>query len=75
MTLEQLTNTCRRFASIAVERGFISAEQAKSALAQQMDEDLANKPHRVIGAILMDNGWITAERIDSVLNELFPRAY
>jgi len=40
-----------------------------------MDEDLANKPHRVIGAILMDNGWITAERIDSVLNELFPRAY
>lgn len=75
MTLEQLSNTCRRFALIAVERGFISAEQAKSALAQQMDEDLANKPHRVIGAILMDNGWITAERIDSVLNELFPRAY
>jgi hypothetical protein len=75
VTLEQLSNTCRRFALIAVERGFISAEQAKSALAQQMDEDLANKPHRVIGAILMDNGWITAERIDSVLNELFPRAY
>jgi len=75
MAVDRLANTCRRFASIAVERGFITAEQAKAALAQQMDENLSNRPHRVIGAILMDKGWISPERIDVVLNELFPRAY
>jgi hypothetical protein len=75
VAVDRLDNTCRRFASIAVERGFITAEQAKAALAQQMDEDLANRPHRVLGAILMDKGWITPERIDVVLNELFPRTY
>jgi hypothetical protein len=71
----RIANTCRRFASIAVDRGFITPEQAKFAIAQQIEEDLANKPHRVLGAILVDKGWITHESVEVVLSELFPRAY
>lgn len=68
-------NPCQKFAIIAVKKGFITAEQAKTALAEQMDEDLANKRHRLIGGILLDKGWITPQQIELVLTELFPKAY
>lgn len=62
---------CPRFAKIAVDRGFISAEQAKKALEEQMDDDLSNRTHRLIGRILLEKGWISPQQIDEVLNELF----
>jgi len=65
---------CSRFASIAVEKGFITAEQATAALAEQLGDDLARKRHRLIGHILFEKNWITAKQIDLVLNELFQKA-
>jgi len=65
---------CARFASIAVEKGFITAEQAQTALAEQLDDDLAHKRHRLIGVILFERDWITPNQIDMVLNELFQKA-
>lgn len=65
---------CARFASIAVEKGFITAEQAKAALAEQLGDDLAHKKHRLIGNILFEKAWITPRQIDLVLNELFRKA-
>lgn len=62
---------CRRFAAIAVEKGYITPEQAKEALTEQVDDDLHNRPHRLIGRILLDRGWMSPEQIDSVLNVLF----
>ena len=60
-----------RFGYLAVEMGFATAEQVKDALAEQIEDNLANKPHRLVGAILLENGWITPQQIDTVLNELF----
>jgi hypothetical protein len=74
-TKSTVEGTCRRFATIAVSKGFVTAEQARTALSEQLDEDLANKHHRLVGAILLEKGWITIPQIDIVLNELFPRAY
>ena len=68
-------NACQRFAAIAVRKGFVTAEQAKTALSDQLDEDLANKRHRLVGAILLEKGWITIQQIDIVLNDLFPKPY
>jgi hypothetical protein len=68
-------NPCQKFAIIAVKQGFITPEQAKTALAEQMDDDLANKHHRLIGGILLEKGWITPQQIELVLGELFPKAY
>ena len=65
---------CARFATIAVEKGFITAEQATTALAEQLGEDLARKRHRLIGHILFDKDWITPTEIDLVLSELFQKA-
>ena len=62
-----------RFAEIAVKMNFINPEQAKEAISEQMDDNLSNKPHRLIGRILMDRGWMTPQQIDLVLTDLLER--
>lgn len=62
---------CPRFGQIAVEKMFVTAEQVKKAVSEQIDDDMANKPHRMIGRIFLDNELMTPQQIDSVLNELF----
>ena len=61
---------CCRFGQIAVEKGFITIEQLKSALSEQVDDDVANRRHKLIGTILFERDWITAQQIDVVLSEL-----
>ncbi len=68
--IEKLTATTR-FGKITFDIGFITAKQLKEAITEQVEEDLAGKPHRPIGKILLENGWITEEQVDIVLKELF----
>ncbi len=51
--------------------GFVTAKQLKEAMVKQVEDDIFNKRRRLIGNILLENGWITDEQIDIVLNELF----
>jgi len=60
-----------RFGYLAVLMGFSTAEQVKEALAEQVEDDLANRPHRLMGRIMLDNGWITPNQVEAVLNKLF----
>ncbi len=60
-----------RFGNIAVHMGFVTAKQLKEAVVEQVEDDIFNRPHRLIGEILLENGWLTDEQIDIVLNELF----
>lgn len=62
---------CTRFGLIAVNKGFVTADQLKEALTEQADDNLSNRPHRLIGRIFFDKGWMTDEQINIVLNELF----
>lgn len=64
---------CPRFAQIAVELGFVKPEQVKEALTEQLDDNISNRPHRLIGRIMLERGWITPDQIDEVLKELFKR--
>ncbi len=64
---------CHRFGMIAAEMGFITSEKIKEGMAEQVDDDFANKPHRLLGRILLERGWMTALQIETVLNELFKR--
>ncbi len=41
------------------------------ALDEQVDDDLNRRPHRVVGAICFDHGWMTPGEIDRVLNAMF----
>ncbi len=62
---------CHPFGNIAVDMGFITSEQLTEALAEQVEDSLSNKPHRSIGSILFENGWITRDQINFVVLRLF----
>ena len=59
----------RRFGQVAVEKNFVTPEQAKQALLEQIEDNLAQKPHRQLGKILIDKGWINAGQVEAVLIE------
>ena len=62
---------CIRFGKLAVDMGFITEKQLYDAMETQIREDLQNKPHRVIGQILFEQGIMMPSQIDQVLNRLF----
>ncbi len=66
-----LSEYCHRFGMIAVDQGYLTADQLKEAMVEQIDDGLNNRPHRIIGRILLDRGWMTYQQIESVMNELF----
>lgn len=66
-----LEEYCIRFGRLAVEMGFVSEKQLCWAMELQVREDLRNQPHRVIGQILFEQGWMTPRQIDQVLKRLF----
>lgn len=61
---------CRRFGQIAVELGFITIKQLKEGLIEQINDDIAHRPHRLLSEILFEKGWITNRQILEVLYEL-----
>ena len=60
----------KRFGQIAVERKFVTSEQLKQALLEQIEDDLAQKPHRQLGKILLEKGWMNAQQVEVVLLEV-----
>jgi hypothetical protein len=61
---------CSRFGVISVNKGFVTADQLKSALIEQADDNIEGRPHRLIGRIFFEKSWMTDDQIDKVLNEL-----
>jgi len=62
---------CSRFGKISVDCGYLTIEQLHLALAEQVDDNLSNRPHRVVGAICFDRGWMMPQQIEEVLNLMF----
>ncbi len=62
---------CPQFGKIAVDMGFVTAEQLIEALDEQIEDNLSNEPPRLIGSILFEHGWITDAQIDIVIDILF----
>jgi hypothetical protein len=60
----------KRFGVLAVEKGFITADQVIEALKIQVMEDLEKGKHRLIARILLEQGLITLSRIDEVLRSM-----
>lgn len=60
----------KRFGVIAIEKGFITAEQLIEAIKIQVMEDIEDGKHRLIGRILLEQELITIPQIDEVLGYL-----
>jgi hypothetical protein len=62
---------CPRFGMLAVEMGFVTVAQVREGMAEQVDDDFARRPHRVLGTILVERGWMTSPEVQMVLEKLF----
>jgi hypothetical protein len=60
----------KRFGTVAIEKGFITAVDLLEAMKIQITEDIELKNHRPIGAILLDEGAITGEQLNEVLRAM-----
>lgn len=59
-----------RFGSIAVSRQYVTLDQVQRALAEQVEDNVMRRPHRLLGAILREHNWITEEQMKSILDEM-----
>lgn len=59
---------CPRFGMLAIEMGFVTVDQIREAMAEQVEHDLAEKVHRLLGTILVDRGWMTLREVEMVLD-------
>ena len=59
-----------RFGIVAIDKGFITAEQLIQALRMQVIGDIEQGEHKLIGTILLEMGLVTGVQIDEVVKEL-----
>jgi hypothetical protein len=59
-----------RFGVTAFAKGYVNIEQVQRGLAEQVDDNLMGRPHRLLGYILRDKGWITEGQMKAVLVEM-----
>ncbi len=61
-----------RFGQIAINMGFVNEGQVNEALAKQIafNSSTRLRPQKLIGEILFENGWITFDQIEKVLEEI-----
>ncbi len=59
-----------RFGSVAYLRGHVSLWQLQQALAEQVEDNVSGRPHRLLGTILKQKKWITEEEEEEILARL-----
>ncbi len=62
----------RRFGQIAVNMRFATPEQIRDALTEQTtcNSSIRLRPRKLIGEILFENGWMTVNQIEKVLEKI-----
>jgi hypothetical protein len=60
----------RRFGLIAIEKGFIKADQLYEALMRQRAQETGGAERRPLGMILKDLGYLSVSQIDEILQTL-----
>jgi hypothetical protein len=61
----------KQFGIIAIEKGFITADNLIETLKIQVEEEIQYKTHRLIGEILLDKGYINPSQIQEILDGIF----
>jgi len=61
---------CHRFGAIAVLKGFVTIDEVKAAIMDQVEDDLSGREHRLLGNILFERGLINENQVEAVMLEL-----
>ena len=59
-----------RFGWVAIQKGYVTPQQAVDALCIQAEENFSVGEYRRIGQILLDQGLINRTQLNEVLSEL-----
>ncbi len=57
----------KRFGTVAVNLGLISRQQLEEGLKLQNEDNAAGNPHRLIGSIFQELGYIDEEHVAEIL--------
>ena len=68
--MEEIDPKDVRFATLAMEKGFIDLDQFTEAMRVQIMEDISRVKHRRIGEILLEMEHISASEISEILTEM-----
>ncbi|MFH1350759.1 MAG: hypothetical protein ABII26_07445 [Pseudomonadota bacterium] len=60
----------KRFGMIAMGKGFITLGELFAALKVQVNEEIEEGRHRLIGEIMLEQGFITSEQIQEVVKSI-----
>jgi len=60
----------KRFGVVALEKGYITADQLVKALTIQVQEDIDMGYHRLIGKIFIDQGIMSGKQVSEILKEM-----
>ena len=60
----------KRFGVVALEKGYITADELVNALTIQVQEDIEMGYHRLIGKIFLDQGIMSGKQVSGLLKEL-----
>ena len=60
----------KRFGEVAMEKGFIDLEQLTASLKIQEAEELEQGKHRIIGAILVEYGFMSISQVEEVIHSM-----
>ena len=60
------------FGEIALEKKFVTSEQLYSALTQQARIKVETGEEKLLGQILLEQGHMTADQINEILDILYP---
>jgi hypothetical protein len=63
------------FGDVAVRKGYISPVQLFRCLQLQRDEDMAGLAHRLIGEIMVDQGYLSPWELEDVISSMVDQGY
>ena len=67
---KEANNVRARFGRIPVEKKLITRKQLAEAMNIQVSDDIDQKPHRRVGEILQDLGYLNKSQVAEVLKEV-----
>ena len=67
MSIEKMD---KRFGEVAIEKGFIDPEQLMASLKIQAGEEREQGKHRIIGAILVEYGFMNISQVEEVIHSM-----
>jgi len=62
--------TDKRFGVVAIEKGFISLDQLLESIKIQIEEEIEQGLHRIVGAILVEKGVMNLLQVEEVLHSI-----